>query len=297
MNNPSESPSPRPPAATPPPAYPPPPAPRGNTGLFVVGLLAVLALALAGYAWYSQDNDAARSRITSLELKVADLERRVAAGDPTGAGVLSLLGKKRTAADADPAPAADTAAPSTPKAIPVAMETPAPTSTPSDKSMPQATPPTSAASSGTLTTGAYELVPNAGLKGRLGRIVLTFPAGAQNLKARTDLYRKGDDHVVRTDYGNVAFDTPAGTYDLVIGDRRVADVRVEPRTDTRVFVGVLRLNASGNTRFDLYAAGTDQRLDTFYGQNDIGLAVGDYEIEVNNQRERVSITRDTITEY
>jgi hypothetical protein len=88
-----------------------------------------------------------------------------------------------------------------------------------------------------------------------------------------------------------------GTYDLVIGGRKVPGVIVQSRAETRVLVGVLRLNGSAQTRFGIFEPGGSQELQSCYGSHDLGLPVGTYEVEVNDQRETVTITAGAITEY
>ena len=143
------------------------------------------------------------------------------------------------------------------------------------------------------------IVANPELKGRLGRIVVAYPAGAafKSSGPRTDIFRAGDAKSLRTDYGNLAVEMTPGTYELTIGGQKIPGVVVEPRSDTLVKVGVLQLNASGNTRFDLFPGGGKTALQTLYGQSAIGLPPGTYEVQVNGQREVVTIRAGVITEY
>ncbi len=158
---------------------------------------------------------------------------------------------------------------------------------------------------GVVTPTIYEaepccgIVANPELKGRLGRIVVAYPANADFKSAgpRTDIHKAGDAKRLRTDYGNFAVEMTPGTYDLNISGQAVAGVVVEPRSDTVVKVGVLRLNGTGNTRFDLFPGGGKKALQTLYGQSAVGLPPGTYEVEVNGQRELVTIGAGRITEY
>ncbi|MBL9189894.1 MAG: hypothetical protein JNK23_20610 [Opitutaceae bacterium] len=143
------------------------------------------------------------------------------------------------------------------------------------------------------------IVPNAELKGRLGRIVVAFPAttGAKKLSATTVVFKAGETKSLRTDYSNVAVEMMPGTYELEIGGQKVVGVVVEARSDTVVKVGVLRTNGSASTTFNVFPAGGSKKLTTLYGENVIGLPIGDYEVEVNGQRERVTIREGNVTEY
>jgi hypothetical protein len=144
--------------------------------------------------------------------------------------------------------------------------------------------------------GRFEVVANAELKGRLGRLVVEFPT-ADKLKAHVEAFKSGDAQSLRTEYGNVSAEMTAGAYDLEIGGAIVANVPVKSGHDTRVHVGVLRLNATGNTHFEIYPPGGTNSLGTYYGQNDVGLPVGTFEVEVNGQRERVAIASGAIAEF
>jgi hypothetical protein len=251
-----------------------------STGTLIVGVVAVAALIVAALVWFIRESppvtttdtslagrlDALAEKIVRLEQRLDAAEReRVAREDP----------ERKTAAA--PAPAsAPVSTPST-AATPVQPAAPAPAST-------------------VAGPAGFELIPNAELKGRLGRIVLEFPA-AVKLQARTDIFESGTDKRIRTEYGSTAIEMPPGSYDLLVGGSKVPGVRVEPRTDTRVHVGVLRLNATGNTRFDLFATGSNERLLTFYGQTDVGLPAGQFDVMVNEQRERVVVEPGRVTEY
>lgn len=235
------------------------------------------------------DVSALAQRVQQLETRVAALEQR-----PAGAG-----GTAATSSGGTPAPqgkAASTTAPS-PTAVPA--PTPATARPPvASKAGAQNIP-------GVRMPTIYEgtpccsVVANPELKGRLGRIVVAYPAGAdfKSSGPRTDIFRAGDAKSLRTDYGNFAVEMMPGTYDLTIGGHKVVGVVVEARSDTLVKVGVLQLNASGSTRFDVFPAAGKKALQTLHGQNAIGLPPGAYEVEVNGQREPVTIQAGAITEY
>ncbi len=70
----------------------------------------------------------------------------------------------------------------------------------------------------------YELVADAGLKGRLGHIVIAFPAGTKIGGTRIDLFKSGDATKIRSDFGDVTIEILPGTYDLVIGGRKISGI-------------------------------------------------------------------------
>ena len=145
---------------------------------------------------------------------------------------------------------------------------------------------------------AFEIVTNPELKGRFGRIVVGFPPGTKDLLAQTEVFKPGDANRIRSGYGNFEAEFIPGTYDLNVSGHRFAGVVVERGSDTRVKVGVLRLiTSSANTNFEVFEVGGKNRLQGVYGQKEIGLPIGTYEVEVNGQREKVKIESDRITEY
>ena len=127
--------------------------------------------------------------------------------------------------------------------------------------------------------------------------VVTYPTGTHDLKSRAETFKAGETKGLRTDYGDFVIEMPPGSYDLNIGGRLVTGIIVESRSDTQVHVGVLRLNASGETRFEIFEPGQKRSAGTYYGQTDVGLPPGSYEIDVNGQRETVTVTAGVITDF
>lgn len=156
--------------------------------------------------------------------------------------------------------------------------------------------------SGTRERGVpykVEVVANPAMKGRLGRIVLTFAETEGGLDAtRTVIYQAGTDKSVATDYGTVEAELLPGEYDLEVSGKKLAAVRVEPGKDTRVASGVLRLHGASNTRFVIYdVGGQDDSLYVGYGNSARGLPAGEYEVDVGGQREKVTIEPGKVTDF
>ena len=145
--------------------------------------------------------------------------------------------------------------------------------------------------------GAYEIVPNPVLKGRLGRLLVTFPADTKISGTRTGVHQSGNANEIEAKYGNVQIELIPGTYDVFINGQVVAGVTIQSHQDTRIHVGVLRLSGSSSTRFGIYAPGGAEELQAKYGDNDVGLPVGEYDVSIKDVRERVKITAGTITEF
>ena len=83
-----------------------------------------------------------------------------------------------------------------------------------------------------------EVVVDSERKGRLGRLIVKFPDG----------FKAGNMELL------------PGTYDVVISGKRVEGVTIKSGHDTKVKVGVLRVNAGASTRIDLVEPAGDKNL-------------------------------------
>ena len=158
-----------------------------------------------------------------------------------------------------------------------------------------------ARASGTRERGdpvGFELVDNPELKGRLGRLVLTFADAGGSLEGtRTAIMKPGKQETVKTAYGPVAVELVPAEYDLEVNGRALAGVRIESGKDTRVASGVLRFHGAEATRFVVYLPGATDSVFVTYGNSLKGLPVGDYEVEVNGVRESVRIEAGQVTDF
>ena len=145
--------------------------------------------------------------------------------------------------------------------------------------------------------GLYEVVANPEMKGRLGRIVLNFAEGASIAETRTTIHKAAGSEMLRADYGVVAADMPPGTYDLEISGKRIEGIPVESGKDTRVHTGVLRTHGSKQTRMTISDVGSKSSFHVVYGNTEFGLPVGEYEIEISGQREKVAIEAGKVTDF
>jgi hypothetical protein len=258
----------------------PPPAAPSPTGTIVVGVLAVAALGLGLYLLLARaplapaptDQSGINERFGKLESRLAGLEQRFNAVEP-GHASPSVASTAPAAAPADLSHEAAVPAPATIGTRP---------------------PPATVAGA---APGPFDLAANPELKGRLGRIIVTYPADTKISGARTDIYRSGSSAKVKTEFGNVAAELIPASYDVEISGHKVVGVAVEARSDTRISVGVLRLHGSSNTRFDILEPGTQVKIQTAFGDADIGLPAGEYAVKVSDQIENVTITNGKVTEY
>lgn len=151
---------------------------------------------------------------------------------------------------------------------------------------------------GQLTAAAdcCRIVPNAQLKS-LGRIVVTFPEGSKAGGTRIDIFKADDKNSVNGGFGAMNADLIPGQYDIEIGGRPMKGIEVRASHDTKIRVGVLRVQAGSGTRVDIFEPGKKETLRGFFGSEDTGLPVGGYEIEIAGQRATVTVKENNITEF
>jgi hypothetical protein len=135
------------------------------------------------------------------------------------------------------------------------------------------------------------VVPNPGLAGRLGRLVVAFPADASG--TRVAVLKDGKE--LQGGYGNQAWDLLAGTYELSVAGKIVPNVSVQARSDTNVRVGVLRVSAGDQTRAEVLDG--DVVVVGGYGTQLIGLPVGSYGLRIAGQTDSFTIEEGKITDY
>jgi lipoate-protein ligase A len=114
---------------------------------------------------------------------------------------------------------------------------------------------------------------------------------------RVDITKSGSDTKIKTEYGSFTTELMPGNYDVTINGIKVAGVAVQSHADTRVRVGVLHINATAKTRFDLFAPAGKSPAKAVYGEAHLGFPAGNVEIEVSGQRESLVIEDGKVTEY
>ncbi len=147
--------------------------------------------------------------------------------------------------------------------------------------------------------GAFDITPNLELKGRLGRLVVTYPEKSEgvNFHALTSVFRAGSADRVEYFYDSGQVELMPGDYDIVISGHKVAGVNILARQDTRMQVGVLRTQGGAQTLFSIHDVGAKERLHYNYGTADTGLPVGEYEVVIKDQRQKVKIEAGKVTEF
>jgi hypothetical protein len=138
------------------------------------------------------------------------------------------------------------------------------------------------------------VVSNPAMKGRLGRLVVTYPE-ATNANARVGV-SKGDKEAASA-YGSKAFELLPGSYTVVISGKRVDNVTVQSGRDTNVKVGVLRVTAPGGTRIGVLDKDGKTEITSGYGSKEFGLPIGTVYVSVAGQSEAVTIKDGQITDF
>lgn len=138
------------------------------------------------------------------------------------------------------------------------------------------------------------VIPNPEMRGRLGRLVVTYPEGT-DANARIGVL-KGTEEVASA-YGNKAFDLFPGSYSVVISGKRVDNVTIQSGHDTNVKVGVLRVTASGNTRIGVLDKDGKTEIASGYGKKQFGLPIGTVHVMVSGHKEAVTIQDGKITDF
>jgi len=156
------------------------------------------------------------------------------------------------------------------------------------------TTPTASRPGSTADSQCCTIVPNAAMRGRLGRLVVAYP---EEVAARIDVYRPGEPRAIQTGYGDQAFDLFPGTYEVTISGKRIGGVTVRSGSDTQIKVGVLRVNASEGTRIELADPVSKQNVAAGYGPQVFGLPIGAVGVQIAGQTETVVIEAGKVAEF
>src|SRR3989441_582575 len=88
-----------------------------------------------------------------------------------------------------------------------------------------------------------DILANGALTGRLGRLVVAFPEGANAGSSRVDVFRAGETASLQTGYGAQSLDLLPGTYSGAISGARGDGGSIQSGDATRVPAGILRIDA------------------------------------------------------
>jgi hypothetical protein len=141
----------------------------------------------------------------------------------------------------------------------------------------------------------FTVTPNGELKGRLGRIIITYPAGSAG--AYAGVYRPGEEKAAVGNYGGVTAEILPGVYAVVIGGKRLEGVEVRSGHETRVHVGTVRVTVPSGGHAGVFDPGAEKALTGGYGGGAFPLPPGTYEVEIAGQRATVQVRDGRITDF
>lgn len=132
---------------------------------------------------------------------------------------------------------------------------------------------------------------NASLKGRLGRILFSFPGD----KNDTSVVVLKNGKEVKSGYGNQRWDLLPGAYDVRISGKTVSNVSIQSGYDTTVKAGVLRVSAEKHTRLEIMDG--EKILISRYGTQLVGLPPGPFQVKVGEETQTVTINHGQVTDF
>lgn len=141
------------------------------------------------------------------------------------------------------------------------------------------------------------VIANSSLKGRLGRLVVAYPDGASPGSTKVEVMKAHDQKVLNSGFGPQTFDLLPGVYEVKIAGKLVSGVTVESGHETNVKVGVLRITAGGSTKVEVLEPGGQLSLHSGFGNQLIGLPVGNYQVRVSGMTEPLLIQDAQITDF
>lgn len=181
------------------------------------------------------------------------------------------------------------------KEEPTTAKPPAAPVAPASQAAPPPAQPTAAASASQPPADAYAISVNPDLKGRLGQLVVAFPEGVNLGKTHIFVYKEQNE--VTNFYGNKTIDLLPGTYTVAITGKRVEGVAIQSGHDSKVKVGMLRVNAGKDTHVFLLDADKKRELINGYGNQELGFPIGTVYVSVAGQSEPVTIQEGKITDF
>jgi hypothetical protein len=147
--------------------------------------------------------------------------------------------------------------------------------------------------------GAYTMVADPNMKGRLGRVQCAYPADTKFSDAHVAIFKgetKPDADPMSAGYGDKSFELMPGRYTVAINNKRVP-VEVKSGHNTVPRVGVLRVQAGSQTHFRVLDADGKTELIAGYGTKDIPLPVGSYVLDISGSQEPIKVEDGKVTEF
>ena len=138
--------------------------------------------------------------------------------------------------------------------------------------------------------GCCDITPNTALPAGRGSIVVRYPGDGGADSTRLEVFAASDtSKAIDGEYGDAALELTPGIYDVTVGGRRVAGVRVQAGHDTRIRVGVLHMRAGQQTHVELLDQASGATFADGYGERLFGVPIGTIDVEVAGRRETALI--------
>lgn len=136
----------------------------------------------------------------------------------------------------------------------------------------------------------WEITENQQLR-QMGRIIINLSEGAP-----VKIYRQGQKKAFGFVNNNEAFELFSGQYEVKIHQAVVSGVPVNRGKDTRIRTGTLRITVDA-TNWIIYDESKEIKVVFGYGSKEIGLPIGRYYIEMNDDYEMIEVRNNQITEF
>ena len=143
----------------------------------------------------------------------------------------------------------------------------------------------------------FSMTPNPQMKGRLGRIVVAYPKATPCKGSHVAIRKPGEDSNLKTFYGGGEEELMPGKYVVLINNKPVGEVVVQSKNDSKIRTGILHVNAGKSTHIQLLDADGTTKLLSDYGEQEWGLPVGKYHLQIAGQTEPIEVTEDQVTEF
>jgi hypothetical protein len=146
----------------------------------------------------------------------------------------------------------------------------------------------------------YTIVADPEMKGRLGRVQVTYPADTKFSEARVALFKgdapAADGKPMTSGYGDHTFEVMPGKYTFALYNKRLP-IEVKSGHRTVPKVGVLRVHAGSETKYSVLDADGTTQLWSGYGEQDVALPIGNYVLNIAGATEPIKIEDGKVTEF
>lgn len=145
-------------------------------------------------------------------------------------------------------------------------------------------------------TNAWEVTPNAELRGINGRLVTKFPDRTDGTLRVIRVLSPGTSEQVSQALTGEEQLLPEGEYDVTVMKVRIAKVPIKAGHDTRIKIGALTFSGGGNTRHAIFDAKGEKELFRMTAYEVMAMPVGTYAIKAGSRVITFEIKDGEVTE-